>query len=343
MRLTCPNCGAQYEVPDDVIPLAGRDVQCSNCGDTWFQPHPTTEAEAANAEDTDAPDMADPEDPASPRFPEDPPAEFEEVEPPEISLADEKNATAPAEAEGDGAFDEAEDDWNLGDGLEDIDKDDGQSPAPEPEEEAEPEEQEPPHEPPAAPPRPSLDPEIADVLRQEAEHEARAREADTLESQPELGLSDPESESDRRLLQAKARMRRLRGLPEDTPETASPEDPATPGSRRDLLPDIEEINSTLRGSGRGSVRGSAETGAGEAAGPTELKRRRGFRLGFGLALLIALAAILAYSNDDRIVASYPQTEPYLTAYVDGANRGRVWLDSQVTNLFLRLNSIASGD
>ncbi len=40
MRLTCPNCDAQYEVPDEVIPTAGRDVQCSNCGKTWFQHHP---------------------------------------------------------------------------------------------------------------------------------------------------------------------------------------------------------------------------------------------------------------------------------------------------------------
>ena len=40
MRLTCPNCGAQYEVPAEVIPESGRDVQCSNCGDTWFQTHP---------------------------------------------------------------------------------------------------------------------------------------------------------------------------------------------------------------------------------------------------------------------------------------------------------------
>ena len=37
MRLICPNCGAQYEVPDDVIPEAGRDVLCSNCGSTWFE------------------------------------------------------------------------------------------------------------------------------------------------------------------------------------------------------------------------------------------------------------------------------------------------------------------
>ncbi|WP_171100923.1 zinc-ribbon domain-containing protein [Ruegeria sp. HKCCD7255] len=37
MRITCPNCGAQYEVPDEVIPEGGRDVQCSNCEKTWFQ------------------------------------------------------------------------------------------------------------------------------------------------------------------------------------------------------------------------------------------------------------------------------------------------------------------
>lgn len=37
MRLICPNCDAQYEVPDDAIPVEGRDVQCSNCGHAWFQ------------------------------------------------------------------------------------------------------------------------------------------------------------------------------------------------------------------------------------------------------------------------------------------------------------------
>lgn len=40
MRLTCPNCEAHYEVPDEVVPTTGRDVQCSNCGETWFQHHP---------------------------------------------------------------------------------------------------------------------------------------------------------------------------------------------------------------------------------------------------------------------------------------------------------------
>jgi predicted Zn finger-like uncharacterized protein len=46
MRLTCPNCAAQYEIEDDVIPVGGRDVQCSNCGHTWLQKpneRPTTQ------------------------------------------------------------------------------------------------------------------------------------------------------------------------------------------------------------------------------------------------------------------------------------------------------------
>ncbi|WP_380054647.1 zinc-ribbon domain-containing protein [Falsihalocynthiibacter sp. SS001] len=37
MRLICPNCDAQYEVESRLIPESGRDVQCSSCGDTWFQ------------------------------------------------------------------------------------------------------------------------------------------------------------------------------------------------------------------------------------------------------------------------------------------------------------------
>ena len=40
MLLACPICQAQYEVPEDAIPEVGCEVQCSACGETWFQPHP---------------------------------------------------------------------------------------------------------------------------------------------------------------------------------------------------------------------------------------------------------------------------------------------------------------
>ncbi|MGB1034571.1 MAG: zinc-ribbon domain-containing protein, partial [Primorskyibacter sp.] len=52
MRLTCPNCRAQYDVPDTAIPEDGRDVECSNCAHSWFQspdpgPGPLTLGEEA--------------------------------------------------------------------------------------------------------------------------------------------------------------------------------------------------------------------------------------------------------------------------------------------------------
>ena len=70
MRLTCPNCSAQYEVPDEVIPEEGRDVQCSNCEKTWFQPkHPEDAAsqlaepvvEDAQAEEIEVQPVPEPE------------------------------------------------------------------------------------------------------------------------------------------------------------------------------------------------------------------------------------------------------------------------------------------
>ena len=36
MLIKCPNCDAQYEVPNEIIPSTGRDVQCSSCSKTWF-------------------------------------------------------------------------------------------------------------------------------------------------------------------------------------------------------------------------------------------------------------------------------------------------------------------
>jgi predicted Zn finger-like uncharacterized protein len=50
MRLVCPNCDAEYEVDASAIPDGGRDVQCSNCGNAWFQMSPEAEAELAAEE-----------------------------------------------------------------------------------------------------------------------------------------------------------------------------------------------------------------------------------------------------------------------------------------------------
>ena len=41
MRITCPNCSSQYEVGEDAIPAAGRDVQCAKCSHIWFEAGPS--------------------------------------------------------------------------------------------------------------------------------------------------------------------------------------------------------------------------------------------------------------------------------------------------------------
>lgn len=61
MRLICPNCDAQYDIADDVIPEGGRDVQCSSCAHTWFQTDkpkvPGRDAGQAAASATPQPEM----------------------------------------------------------------------------------------------------------------------------------------------------------------------------------------------------------------------------------------------------------------------------------------------
>ncbi len=37
MQITCPNCAAVYEVDDAVLSNGGRQVRCTNCGQTWQQ------------------------------------------------------------------------------------------------------------------------------------------------------------------------------------------------------------------------------------------------------------------------------------------------------------------
>ena len=37
MRLVCPSCKENYEVPRTAVPIGGREVQCASCGHKWFQ------------------------------------------------------------------------------------------------------------------------------------------------------------------------------------------------------------------------------------------------------------------------------------------------------------------
>ncbi|MEP5728451.1 MAG: zinc-ribbon domain-containing protein [Sulfitobacter sp.] len=274
MRLNCPNCDAQYEVPDEVVPTSGRDVQCSNCGQTWFQNHPDhmpVEDETEIVVDGPAPD--------------------EEVSPP--------------------------------------------PPPPPPNKEPE---------------RKQLDPAVADILRQEAEAEFEARQkrqSGTLESQPDLGLAETterapalsvEDEADRRAQDAKNRMARLRGEPEHATEAAAAA--AAISSRRELLPDIEEINSTLRNDAAANGV-DAETREEIGAGG-QRKRRSGFKTGFYGVVILAIVLALVYLFAPQIAEAVPAVDPVLNAYVAWVDQMRLIFDGQIRDMLSWLDKQAAG-
>ena len=264
MRLICPNCGAQYEVADDVIPTGGRDVQCSNCGHTWFeQPGASVAAELGSEAETSP-------EPSPEPIPEPTPG-------PDV---------API-------------------------------PEPEPVREA---------------PKPrEMASDVTDILRQEAEYEKSAREADTntIETQPDLDLSHDPDEG-RRSREARERLARLRGEPEnaDAVSAAMTQDANAP--RRELLPDIEEINSTLRpdNTANAAVNYDADTE----------RPRGGFKRGFMYVVIIALVALAIYVFAPQISAAVPQVEPYLTSYAEWVDGLRILLDQKLQQLIERAQS-----
>lgn len=289
MRLVCPNCGAQYDVPLEVIPEAGRDVQCSNCGNTWFQKRVTQ-------------------------------VPAERVRRPSVAAA----PTAPA-------------------------------PAPEPERAPEPD-PEPDPEPAPAPeqdpaPKRSIDPEMAELFREEREFEARRRAAETLETQPDLGLVPPdEDEKARRSRESRDRMARMRGeTPAATPAAAKPApipnldapelQAAAAASRRGLLPDVEEINQTLRATSEPRVIDRRASKPGADLRPRETGSP--FARGFMLTVLLAVLLVAAYALEPKIVETVPQAGPLLDAYTETVDKGRLWLDETVTDLLTRLDSLSS--
>jgi predicted Zn finger-like uncharacterized protein len=385
MRLICPNCGAQYEVPESVIPETGRDVQCSSCGHTWFQHHPAHgPAASPDAGDDDNANLWD--------MPEDRPAS----QPP---ARDGRTAaqTAPAASPARAAFDAAEDDDDddeAEDEWEGFPDDPGLTGGPRPgtalrrdpedpvsrlpEIEEDDYEEDPARDLP--PPRRSLDTSVADLLREEAEREARARAAERgpgLESQPDLGLDSassaraplPEVDLLPRVIEGRQTAPRpdsgpVSGpgpAPEARSGSAQPQPPAPPPltarrgsedaasaaavaeSRRGLLPDIEEINSSLRStSDRRPARAADHDHPGQPAqgAPEAAPGRRGFNRGFSVTLLVAMLLLALYVFAPALAEAVPALTPALQAYVSAIDSLRLTLDAQVQNLSRWLATIA---
>ena len=269
MRLVCPNCGAEYEVPDDVIPPGGRDVQCSNCGIAWFQAAAGEEDDPVDEDVADA-DTFEPED-------------------------------------------EAPEDWSEPQGGRNR----------------------------------NLPPEVADILREEAELEARLRAAEAaagLESQPDLGLDDLPDLSD---------LNDPEPAEPDTPEPRPVPGPPPAGAmvsaapeavddasrerrrggvaRRMTLPDVEEINSTLSASSDGLTHGLPDD-ADHADGDSDPVSRGGFLRGFSVSLVIVALLLLVYANAPAIARLVPQSDPALSAFVASVDQARLWLDNRFRTL-----------
>lgn len=249
-----------------MIPPEGRDVQCSNCATTWFQPGRRSDEQQAG-EDVPPPVQTPP------------------------TAQREEEAFAAQDAEADAA----------------------EAPPPPP----------PPTE--APPTRPEIDPAIRDILREEAAREARLRqaEADPVESQPEMPLM-PEASA-----QTAPRMRPDLDAAVDAFEAGK----ATLGrgvAARDLFPDIDQINSTLRDSGDRSA-GDADASDIDTL-ETIPRRRRGVRVGFSLAVALGAGAVALYANADVVTAQVPALASVTDGYVAAVNGLRFWLDDLAQGL-----------
>lgn len=345
MRLICPNCNAQYQVDDSVIPDDGRDVQCSNCGNTWFQESAKAQKMAATAEPS----------------PEQKPQEQEPVEAePDLESFDEQDT----------GFDETET-WDDDDFDDETEVE--PTPAPQPEsaprssvdesiagilrEEAEREAAarkaaserlggplnqtvEP------AFPEPdiedSFETETADDIDGEFETETTAENV-VFEQESEPSIEEPDvEEPETENLQDETETgdtdtddsqvtAQVHNYVEDETET---DDDVPVVGRADLLPDIEEINSTLSD----SQDDDEDDYEDDYADPEP--RRRGFRRGYVLTLLIFAIMALAYAYAPKIVEVSPESEPYMYAYVEWVNDFRDTVDAFMALAAEKLTDLA---
>lgn len=252
MLLVCPNCGAQYEVPEDHIPKKyGRDVQCSACNHTWFQTHPAQDLQPAPQAEVE--DHGSSDEPSQGFDPS-------QASEPEVSLE------APSAGTG-----------------------------------------------PQMPPlrqRRSLHPSVAGVLREEAKREVEERGSNA----PQVPESPARSGSSDQAREADMDMQALEALYQNSEKTAK-------STRGALLPDIDEINSTLSTSG---TEWPSDTDASK-----EIAQKGQRRLGFLLGIAIIVAAAALYYFADRLGDRIPSLQQPLELYQQWINNMRIVLDQWI--------------
>lgn len=368
MRLVCPNCEAKYEVPDDAIPDTGRDVQCTNCGHSWFQmrgrtgaapfvapapaepavepaPAPAYDAaEVAAASPVKQPVVVEPEvvpeavaDAAAEAMPAEP-VQADHDAAPEGDVIDEAaKAEAASQADPEPAAESAPvldadpvaepvaaaveadvvpEQTTQSDGVAEA-----ASPVPvegtgagmvaaeatdailasSPDAALEAVAEAAADDVPAPAPDYAVDDSVLAILREEAEREANARRAEALESQTDLGIDAI--------------------MPRKAPAFAEVD--AKPAARRDLLPDVEEINSTLRP----SEMQDDDDGPDFVAPPPEAPR--GFRSGFLSLMTVAILAAALYLVAPRLSIMVPALSGPLEGYMAIVDSLRLGLDGMM--------------
>lgn len=205
------------------------------------------------------------------------------------------------------------------------------APAPEMEAEPEPVAADP------APRSPVADEAAFAILREEAEHETAARRAEQpqgVETQTEMSLAavvasmvaenpvqaDPVAERTARLKASAAA--------------------AKPQTRREMLPEIDEINSTLRASSEPRS-GDDEVGS-DTMQDDEPRRRSSFRNGFLLMVLVAALLVVTYVMAPRIAEQIPGTKPAMQAFVSGVDAARAMLDRMLKMAISFMNGLTNG-
>ena len=195
----------------------------------------------------------------------------------------------------------------------------------------------PPTPPGVAPVKRTLDDSVLAVLREEAERELAARKAESasgLEMQGDLGLPPPVSA----VVGSSAEPAKKTGASDTDQRYATMQTEAAPraraSARRDLLPDIEEINSSLRPTEADSNPAADDTGSSRSAS--------GFRSGFALMVIFAILALALYLMAPKISVHIPGAAKMLASYVAAVDSLRLGLDELMRRATGALNGTAGG-
>ena len=158
--------------------------------------------------------------------------------------------------------------------------------------------------------RRSLHPSVAGVLREEAKREVKERGSNApqvLESTAQSGSSDQAREAD-------MDMQALEALYQNSEKNAK-------STRGALLPDIDEINSTLS---TGGTEWPSNTDASK-----EIAQKGQRRLGFLIGIAIIVAAAALYYFADRLGDRIPSLQQPLELYQQWINNMRIVLDQWI--------------